>query len=105
MDLQLFERNCLIEGEITHARASQFRQVSANVQTFAEVFCECSDVRTGRTRDPRVKIEGAVEIIFDELAVRPDRGELVNAHVYWLTLNVLTTARKFVEPSPLNFFC
>src|SRR2546423_7452520 len=79
--------------------------MSANVQMFTEIFCEGSDVRARRTRDPRVEVEGTIEIVFDELAVRSDGGELVDAYVYGLTLDVLTTTRKFVELSSLNFFC
>jgi len=50
-----------------------------------------------------VKVEGAVEVVLDELTSRSDCGELVNANTHGLSFDALTAARKFVEFLPVNF--
>src|SRR5829696_2243652 len=105
MEPQLIERNCLSDVEIADSCSPKLSQVSANVQTFSKIFCECSDVRARRTRDTRVKIESAVEVVLDQLTVRLDGGEVMNTNAHRLSFDALTTTRKFVESSPLNFFC
>ena len=52
-----------------------------------------------------MKVEGAVEVVLDELALWSDRFELMNTNTLGPPFNVLTTARKFVEFPPLNFLC
>src|ERR1051326_6409455 len=69
----------------------------ANVQTFSEIFCKRSDVRARGARHARVKVEGAVKIVLDQLPARFDSFELVNTNVYRFSLNTLTAARELVD--------
>src|SRR5688572_30321319 len=90
VDLQLIERDRLVDTEVAHTRASQLSQVRANVQTFSKVFCESSDVRARRTGNSSVKVEGAVMVVLDEVALRFHRFKLMNTNTLWLPFYALT---------------
>src|ERR1044071_8350976 len=77
--------------------------MSANVQTFTEIFRKCSHVCAGGTRNMRGEIESAVEVVLDELTSRPHRGELIYVDVYRLTFNAHTAAGQFVEFPAFDF--
>lgn len=51
-----------------------------------------------------MKIEGAVEVVFDQLALRSDRFELMNTNGYRFTVNTLAAPREFIKFFALNFF-
>src|ERR1041384_2622681 len=102
--LQLFERDCLGDWKVADSGSSQLSQVRANVQTFSEIFCKRSDVRARGTRHARMKVEGAVKVVLDQLPARFDSFELVNTNVYRFSLNTLTAARELVEFFALDFF-
>src|ERR1051325_7492829 len=76
----------------------------ANVQTFTKIFRKRSDVSARRTRYARVKVEGAVEVVLDQLALRSDSFELINRNLYRFTLNALTASREFVQFLTLDLF-
>src|SRR5262249_41989140 len=99
----LVERDRLIDAKVAHTRPSQLGQVRANVQTFAKIFRKGSDVSAGRTRNTSVKVEGAVEVVLDQLTFGPDRCEVVNTNAQGLSLDTLTATREFVEFFPFNF--
>src|SRR5262250_434593 len=51
-----------------------------------------------------LKIEGAAAIVFYQLPAWTNRRELMNANSNGLSLNLLSTTRKFIKLAPANLF-
>src|ERR1043165_1866581 len=102
--LQVVKRHCALNAEVADPYATQLSQVCADGQTFAEIFGERSHISPRRTDHVRTKVEGAVQIIFEQLTVRFDSSELVNANTDRFTVHHLTSARQLIQLLAAAFF-
>src|SRR5690242_2510131 len=76
----------------------------ADGQTLSKVFGKRAHVGTGRTDHARAEVEGPIHIIFEQLTVRFDSSELVNANTDRLTVHRLASSRQLVELLAAAFF-
>src|SRR6185369_6539644 len=102
--LEIVERDCVLHAEVSNSRPPQLSQMCADGQTSAKIFGQRSHVRARRTDHARAEVEGPVQIIFEQLTVRFDGSELVNANTHRFTVHRLALAREFVKLPALALF-
>src|SRR3989442_2078863 len=98
--LDLFQCPRLLNRKVTHTRAAQLGNMCADAQPLAEIFCQRANVSACRTCHSHFKIEGAVEVIFQQLTSRFNSFERMNADSHRLSFYLFTLPRQFVKSSP-----
>src|SRR4051812_27853419 len=77
---QVVECDRVSNRKLANSRATQLGQMCADGQKLSKILSQRSHVRSRRTDNTRVKVEGAIPIIFEQSTVRFDSSELMNAN-------------------------